>query len=416
MIPFSDHGISRTQICPNAANIIARLEKAGYQAYLVGGAIRDLLLGKQPKDFDVATNATPQQIEKLFNRCRRIGRRFQLVHVYFGRKFIEVSTFRAASEPARTHPDRITDNGVIVRDNVYGTAREDALRRDFSINALFYNLNDEAIIDYCDGYRDLQEKTLRTIGPAGRRFEEDPVRILRALRFQAKLGVSLSTDIIEAIESKSTDLKKIPPARLLDECLKIFHGGNAVQCWNLLQKFKLTGLLFPALENSLKIRPDHEQLILLSLENTDLRIREGKPLNPAFIMAVLLWPVLQARLKRHSGGKNRSQALQSCAPQIIRDQAAHVAITKRMAAIIIEIWLLQQRFKFRQGKRCLRLLQHPRFRAAYDFMCLRSKSGELDPGICRWWTDIQSVGPEQQKAMLMASSSTDAVKDFAFEN
>lgn len=376
--------------------MLYRLKTAGYEAHLVGGGVRDLLLGREPKDFDVATDASPEQVRQVFRNCRLIGRRFRLAHVHFGQEIIEVATFRAGQdvEDAGQHQN---DEGRLLRDNVYGTIEQDALRRDFTVNALYYNVADFSIIDYAGGVEDLKSGVLRLLGDPETRYREDPVRMLRAMRFAAKLGFRIAPETEQPIDALGALLADIPPARLFEEVLKMFLGGTAVGSFEKLRQYGLFAQLFPDTESCLA-RLDHEfplTLVLKGLENTDTRIREEKPVTPAFLFAVLLWePVRQRAEELQAGGTAPHQAIQQAAAEVLSRQLTRVALPRRFSTPMQEIWSLQPRFAHTRGKRPARLLTHPRFRAAYDFMLLRADSGEADPELAAWWTALQEGDSE----------------------
>ena len=398
IIPRSAHGISRANISPNALKVLYRLKAAGYQACLVGGGVRDLLLGREPKDFDVATDARPDEVRQLFRSCRLIGRRFRLAHVRFGREIIEVATFRAHHASAQDEEEGVTtEEGRILRDNVYGTIEEDAWRRDFTVNALYYDIADYSVLDYVGGMADLEAGVLRLIGDPEARYREDPVRMLRAARFAAKLGFRIHPESLTPIHELADLLLEIAPARLFDEVLKLFMGGEAVASYELLRQLGLFARLFPLTEAALAEEHDGfpKTLVTHALENTDTRIDQGKPVTPAFLFAALLWPPVSREAElRMADGESWTQALQAAAGRVLAAQQSHISVPRRFSLPMREIWLLQPRFEQRQGKRPLRLLAHPRFRAAYDFLLLRGQSGEVDAELCQWWTDIQEENPE----------------------
>ena len=367
----SDHNISRAQISDNALKVLYRLKNSGYQAYLVGGCVRDLLLGREPKDFDVVTDARPEQIKVIFRNCRLIGRRFRLAHIHFGREIIEVATFRGSD----TREDRIVENGRLLRDNSYGTLQEDVWRRDFSVNALYYSIHDFSVLDYVDGMRDHRTGTLRLIGDPEERYREDPVRMLRAVRFATKLGFSIHPDCAAPIRSLSPLLKEIPPARLYDETLKLFLSGYAVQAFELLRHHHLFGMLFPETEKCLSVEKEGFPLIFLAkaLENTDIRISQEKPVTPYFLMAAFFWEPVRIRSeKKLLDGVNEMVAIQEATSEVISQQTKHIAIPRRVGLCMREMWCMQPRFNNRNGHRPFRLLVHARFRAAYDFLLLRA--------------------------------------------
>ncbi len=376
--------------------MLYRLKSAGYEAHLVGGGVRDLLLGREPKDFDVATDASPEQVREVFRNCRLIGRRFRLAHVHFGREIIEVATFRAGQDEQPGDAQQ-TDEGMLLRDNVYGTIEQDALRRDFTVNALYYNIADFSIIDYAGGMQDLQDGVLRLLGDPETRYREDPVRMLRAARFAAKLGFRLDAETEAPIADLAPLLGDIPAARLFEEILKLFMGGTAVGGFERLRQFGLFAHLFPDTESSLA-QLDHEfplTLVTKGLENTDNRIREDKPVTPAFLFAVLLWePVRQRAEVLQAKGDAPYQAVMRAASEVVSRQIERVSLPRRFSTPMQEIWALQARFTNTKGKRPSRLMAHPRFRAAYDFLLLRAASGEADPELADWWTKFQEGNAE----------------------
>jgi poly(A) polymerase len=401
IIPRSEHPISRANISPNALKVLYRLKDAGYQAHLVGGGVRDLLLGREPKDFDIATDAHPDDVRSLFRNCRLIGRRFRLAHVMFGREIIEVATFRARQDPGDDSGEHhIDDEGRIVRDNVYGDIEGDAFRRDFTVNALYYNIADFTIIDYTGGVKDVEAGVLRLIGEPGTRYREDPVRMLRAVRFATKLGFRIEANTEKAIGELASLLGDIPPARLFDEMLKLFMGGSALANFEMLRHYDLFGQLFPFTEQSLSHEENHFPHTLIShgMTNTDTRIEEGKPVTPAFLFAVFLWhPVRDRAVQLEAQGQHPAQALQHAGSQIIAEQAGVMALPKRFSLPMREIWMLQLRLERKGGRRSMRVLGHPRFRAAYDFLLLRVKAGEVAGELGTWWTDFQEMHPEQRE-------------------
>jgi len=391
VITRSEHKISRANISPAAVKVLYGLRKAGYQAYLVGGGVRDLLLGREPKDFDVATDAHPEEIKQVFRSCRLIGRRFRLAHVRFGREIIEVATFRSMSFQQQGLAKQ-TENGMILRDNEYGSIEEDAARRDFTVNALYYNIADFSVVDYADGMADLQAGLLRLLGDPETRYREDPVRMLRAVRFSAKLGFSVEAATEKPIPSLGGLLRDVPAARMYEEVLKLFLGGVAVATFEKLRHYDLFAELFPLTDENLS-HQEHEfplTLVLKGLENTDRRLAVGKPVTPAFLFAVLLWePVRHRAEKLQAEGMQAYSAIQQAASEVMQKQVTYVAIPRRFSTPMREIWSMQSRFANTKGKRPGRLLSHPRFRAAYDFLLLRAESGEVDPAQGEWWTRFQ---------------------------
>lgn len=403
IIPRAEHNISRENISPNALKVLYRLKNAGFKAYMVGGGVRDLLLGWEPKDFDVVTDALPEQVRELFRNCRLIGRRFRLAHVHFGPEIIEVSTFRADSMVMNDEAE-ISASDRILRDNVYGSVDEDVWRRDFTVNALLYNIEDFSIVDYVGGMHDIAAGCLRLIGEPERRYREDPVRMLRAVRFVVKLGFSLHPATETPIRSLAHLLEDIPPARLFEEFLKLFLSGYAVQSFEALRHYGLFAWLFPQTEVSLAAQEGGfpHTFAIHALANTDQRMLEGKPVTPAFLIAALLWdPVRQQADAYVREGMNEHEALQLASDDVISRQVASMAMPRRFTRIAKEVWMLQSRLEAhagRQGKRVQRLLTHPRFRAAYDFLLLRAKAGESVNDIAEFWTEQQVAHPGLQAA------------------
>lgn len=389
--------------------MLYRLRESGYQAYLVGGGVRDLLLGREPKDFDIVTDAEPEQIRGVFRNCRLIGRRFRLAHVRFGRDVIEVATFRAAAPPDAA----AVDGGQIVSDNVYGSMDEDALRRDFSINALYYNIADFSLVDYANGLEDLREGRIRMLGDPEQRYREDPVRMLRAVRFAAKLGFVIEPATEAPIAHLAPLLADIPPARLFEELLKLFLYGGGLSCFEKLRHYGLFAQLFPDTDDCLALEEEAFPLTLVrrGLENTDRRVQEGKPVTPAFLFAVLLWePVRQRAAQLIAAGMERFAAYELAADEVLARQVSRVAIPRRFSAPMREIWLLQLRFNATGGKRPARLAAHPRFRAAYDFLVLRAAAGEADEALAEWWTQYQEGQPAATKAAPAAEDAAEPRK------
>ncbi len=399
IIPRSDHVISRNGISPNAVKVLYRLKNAGYQAFLVGGGVRDLLLGREPKDFDIATDAHPEDVRQLFRNCRLIGRRFRLAHVIFGREVIEVATFRACHEQEDEDDAMLTDAGRILRDNVYGTLEDDAWRRDFTVNALYYNIEDFSVVDYTGGMADLKAGLLRLIGDPEQRFREDAVRMLRAVRFAAKLGFRIEERCEAKMHELAPLLGEIPPARLYEEVLKLFLGGTGLESFEKLRHHGLFAQLFPLTEKALEREEQHFPLTLVTraLENTDARIAQDKPVTPAFLFAALLWEPMRQRWEQLQNEElSPLEAIQVAGNEIVSRQAQHISIPKRFTLPMREIWNLQVRLEQRQGKRPLRLLGHPRFRAGYDFLLLRCASGEAPEELGQWWTEFQKLNPDEQ--------------------
>ncbi len=388
VIARGDHDISRRQIDPNALKVLYRLSKAGFFACLVGGGIRDLLLGEEPKDFDIATDAEPDEVRALFRNCRLIGRRFRLAHVVFGRDVIEVATFRASHAVDDEDEDGVVhDDGRILRDNVFGTIEDDAFRRDFTINALYYDIDGFVLLDYTGAMDDLAARRLRLIGDPATRYREDPVRLLRAVRFAAKLGFDIDAKTAAPMAELGSLLCDIPPSRLFDEVLKLFQTGHAVTSLEHLRRHNLLQYLFPAADAALKAGDEpFTRLLRCALENTDRRIAVGKPVTPAFIYAVFLWPAL---LREASAlvdeGESTVMAFQRGASRAVDAQQDHTSLPKRFAGPMREIWILQPKLELYHGRRARRLLEHPRLRAAWDFLCLRRDAGEDVQHACDWW-------------------------------
>ncbi|WP_019590782.1 polynucleotide adenylyltransferase PcnB [Thioalkalivibrio sp. ALE20] len=411
-----EHGISRAAIDNNALKVLYRLRDAGYRACLVGGGVRDLLLGREPKDFDVATDATPEEVRGEFRNCRLIGRRFRLAHVLFGREVIEVATFRAPHDAGGDDDDddgdvALSDDGRILRDNRYGTIEQDALRRDFSINALYYDINDFSVLDYTGGVEDLREGVLRLIGDDPEtRLREDPVRMLRAVRFSAKLGLRIDPAVDEAMHRLAPLMQEVAPARLFDEVIKLFHSGEAVTCLDELERFGLFEAMFPSTAEAFDDPDDPEAglsqraFLVEALRNTDKRLAEDQGVHPAFLYAALMWaPLHWEATARIEEGEDPAPAWDQAMSQILEEQGETVTIPRRFALVIREIWEMQNRLETHSGARALKLLTHPRFRAGYDFYCLRAQVGEADEQICSWWTELQEKDEAGRKEMTGAS-------------
>lgn len=396
IVPRDQHSVSRQQVSSAALKVMKQLNDNGFEAYLVGGGVRDLLLGGHPKDFDVATDATPEQIKRLFRSARIIGRRFRIVHVRFGREVIEVTTFRGHHEAERS------EHGMVLRDNVYGSVQTDAVRRDFTVNALYYTLRGFEVHDYTGGMRDLEKRRLRMIGDPVTRYKEDPVRMLRAVRFAAKLGFTMDAATEAPLRELAPLLGNIPPARLFEEVLKLFMAGSATATFRLLREHGLAAQLFPGAEAVLA-SGDAVALALIEqcMCNTDKRIRAGKTVTPAFIFAAILWPAQQARQGELAESMPSGQAFAEAASQVVGEQLAHTAIPKRFLIPMREIWDMQHRLTLRGGQRAYRMMEHPRFRAAYDFVLLREDAGEPLDGLGNWWTAFQSAD-EQERERLIA--------------
>jgi poly(A) polymerase len=416
IVPRADHPVSRANISPGALKVLYRLREGGFQAFLVGGAVRDLLLGLSPKDFDIATDAHPEQVRKIFRNCRLIGRRFHLAHVRFGPEIIEVATFRAAhTEIDEDHGvdevgHRVLDeHGRILRDNLYGSIEEDVWRRDFTANALYYNIEDYSIWDYVGGVPDAQARVLRMIGDPETRYREDPVRMLRAARFAAKLGFTLHADTEAPLHKLAYLLDGVPPARLFDEAMKLLLAGSAGASCNLLARLGLLSHLMPDVVRAVNEAPDSPaaRLVQLGLASTDDRVREDKSVTPTFLFAVLLWPAILREAGAPRGPLPDDPAVLGAAcDEVIARQMRRIAVPKRFTLPMRDVVLMQPRFERRAGRRAARFLDHPRFRAAYDFLLLRVASGEVDPELAAWWTRLQQMQPTERIAEVESQPRT----------
>lgn len=403
VISRDQHCISRKNISDSALKVMSRLRSNGYQSYLVGGAVRDLLLGKHPKDFDVATDATPEAVHALFRNSRIIGRRFRIVHVRFGREIIEVTTFRGHHDSGDNNPSgahsRQSESGLLLRDNVFGTLEEDAVRRDLTVNALYYDSGKFEVFDQVGGLQDLENKRIHVIGDPAVRFREDPVRMLRVLRFAAKLEFNIEQGTADAIPQCAELLEDIPPARLFDEFLKLFLGGYAQKTLDNLMEYKLLERLFPGTCAHLGDKPQRPALIRAAMVNTDQRIQQGKHVTPAFILAALLWPVVSARSEKLvDGGDAPMVAMHKAGQQAVSQAVQRIAIPKRFSQPMREIWEFQLRLQRKQGRKAAELVDHRRFRAAYDFLLLREQAGEETHNLGPWWTHFQTLPFEERLA------------------
>ena len=401
------HGINHRDLSPGSLKVIEVLQHAGYEAYLVGGGIRDLLLGKHPKDFDVATSAKPIEVQKLFKRSRLVGRRFQIVHVRIGAEMIEVTTFRGSANNSKMR--RTNASGMLVRDNVFGSVEDDAVRRDFTMNALYYDPSNHQVLDYVGGYDDLEDGIVRVIGDPETRYREDPVRMLRAIRFTGKLGLSLENDTSEPIQRLTSLLRDVSASRLFDEILKLLQAGYGRVTFSHLMHHGLLKPLFPNTFDLLESSDNayYRLLIDLALRNTDARLAEGKSVTPAFLYAALHWPQVHHRWQELTAeGHGRTQSLTIASSETLDLNQQYIAIPKRFCATIREIWDLQVKLEKRHGRRPDSTLEHPRFRAGYDFLLLRERSGEIMAGLGEWWTNYQ-VSDESQKRELVASVKED---------
>lgn len=406
VIPRASHGISRKSISENALKVLYRLNQKGYEAYLVGGGVRDLLLGLEPKDYDIATNAKPEEVRKIFRNCRLIGRRFRLAHVFFGHDIIEVATFRGK---ANASPDTLSHSeaGVILRDNVYGSMEEDAWRRDFTINALYYNIADFSIVDYTGGFADIRSKKIRMIGDVSQRFNEDPVRMLRAIRLACKTGFVLPKHLRESIRSLKDLISHVASARLFEEMIKLFHSGTATMGYKMLKDFDLFHYLFPATHESFSSVSFADKFICRVFENTDKRIQEGNHVTPAFVIAAMLWGPICARVASYKKeGMRLFPAKFAAIDEVMHQQSQRLPIPKRIQQKVRDIWVLQIRFQKQQGRAAQKLIEDPAFRAAYDFLELRAKAGEPVDGLFSWWKDY--IESDQEARTLMEKKANQA--------
>ncbi len=406
VIPREEHNVSRRDISPNALRVLYRLREAGFGAYLVGGAVRDLLVGGHPKDFDVATDATPEQVKQLFRNCRLIGRRFRLAHVVFGREIIEVATFRSNADDGsgerETH-----EGGRVLRDNVFGTIEDDAVRRDFTVNALYYAIEDFSVRDYVGGFEDVQHRLMRLIGDPEKRYREDPVRMLRAVRLAAKLDFEIEAATAEPIPRMAPLLGEAAPARLFEECLKLFLTGHAVASFERLEHHGLLDVLLP--ESAIALRANRSgalrRMVIAGLRGTDARVANDEPVSPAFLFALLLWPAYcRALAQLQQGGMHAAEAERRAADRVTVHQLNMIALPRRFSLPMQEIWLLQSRFSQRQRKRVFRLLAHPRFRAAYDFLNLRLAASTEHADDVAFWREAQQQPGDVLAAQLDTQS------------
>jgi len=404
IIPRPDHNVSRAQISKNALKVMYRLRDAGYQAFLVGGGVRDLLLGREPKDFDIATDAHPEDVRRLFRNCRLIGRRFRLAHVYFGRDIVEVATFRSSEDELAPDDESLLlkdEEGRILRDNRYGEIGDDVWRRDFTANSLYYNIADFSIWDYTGGVEDIRAGVLRLIGEPEARYREDPVRLLRAVRFAAKLGFRIDSASEAPVRDLGFLLESVPPARLFDEVLKLFLGGHAVASYELLRHYGHFGHLFPAVDAMLdsEAGEPYRALLLEALQNTDRRVADDEPVTPVFLFCVLLWgPVRRRATYLEERGESPVQAMLLAADEAGDEQQRHVAIPRRITTPMKEMMVMQLRLQKTRGRRVLGMLGHPRFRAAYDLLCLRARIGDADPALAEFWTRLQALDEDARLA------------------
>ncbi len=418
----SEHPVSRQLLSANAKKVLYRLNKAGFDAYLVGGGVRDILLGLEPKDFDIATNATPEQIRDLFRNCRLIGRRFRLAHILFGRDIIEVATFRghhdkesankntAEKSSPKAVQSKQSEQGMLLRDNIYGSIEEDAERRDFTINALYYSIKDFNIYDFANGVEDVNNKIIRLIGDPETRYREDPVRMLRAVRFATKLDMTMSEETQAPISELAPLLANIPPARMFEEFNKLFMSGKAVANYYMLREFGLFNYFFPRLNQLLQSEQSQqiEQFILLAMQNTDNRVLNNQRVTPAFLLAAMLWHPLQQQLAQLNSEANLTpqDAFFTALHEVSSEQQRSIAIPKRFQTVMKDIWILQDRLVRRDGKRAYKAFEHPKFRAGYDFLLLRSEiEPEKHADLAKWWTNFQQASYDTQQLMIKAITS-----------
>ena len=465
VIPRSEHPVSRSNISPNALRVLYRLKEAGFQAFLVGGCVRDIILGRHPKDFDVATDALPDEVRRLFRNCRLVGRRFRLAHIVYGREVIEVATFRAASAPppseepvpsreedeaelladelasgdddpleattpldvtqplevpdfnhsgrgsggdARGAKHRVQDDhGRLLRDNMYGSIDEDVWRRDFTVNALYYNIADFSIWDYVGGLADIQARRLRLIGDVETRYREDPVRMLRAARFEAKLGFEIDAASARPIAQLQGLLASVPPARLFDETAKLFLTGHGADSYRVLRERGLFAALFPAVDRYIEQHPGSlvEELLVQGLRNTDRRVEDDKPVTPTFLFSLLLYGPIATLIEALPPERwHEPQTILDACDHALREAQQRVSIPRRIALGVREMYALQPRLEGPRGRRALRLLEQPRFRAAYDLLTLRAALGLADPGTAQWWTTLQAAAPAEREQMVEAAA------------
>jgi len=404
IISRSEHHISRKNIDPRAIKVLYRLKSCGYDAYLVGGCVRDLLLGHSPKDFDIVTNAKPEEIKKIFRNCRLIGRRFRLAHIIFGKnEFIEVATFRSHYADDNNQ-DNLTQHGLVIRDNVYGTIEEDAWRRDFTINALYYNIADFSIVDFMEGVKDLHNKQLRIIGQAKKRYQEDPVRMIRAIRIASKLNMEITPDTAAPIKKMVELLYQISSSRLFDEVIKLFHTGHASQAFPALRKYDLFAILFPDTEAYLTSEEGGHFINMLekAFVETDLRVNLDKSVSPAFLFALLLWPAIEREINHLQKTKNipPMTALAQAVRTVLHNQNKITAIPRRLSASIHEIWYLQYRLIKKQEKTIYRCLNNSRFRAGFDLLALRALvTPDLQDSV-DWWALFQTSNSKQREQLI----------------
>jgi poly(A) polymerase len=401
-----EHGIDPQLVSSNAIRVTSSLQEAGFEAFVVGGAVRDLLLGVKPKDFDIATNATPEQVKKLFRRAFIIGRRFQIVHVMFGQDLLEVTTFRGAGSAAAPKDE----HGRVLRDNTFGLQHEDALRRDFTINAMYYNPATQQVLDYHGGIADIRAKTLRIIGQPEARYREDPVRMLRVVRFAARLTFTIEPNTAAPIAIMAPLINNVPAARVFDEMLKLLMSGHALACLQQLRKEGLHHGLLPLLDVVLE-QPLGAKFVTLALASTDARVAAGKPVSPGFLFAALLWhQVLEKWTAYRAAGEFPIPALHLAADDVLETQTEKLALQRKIGSDMRDIWAMQPRFERRTGKLPYRLLENERFRAGYDFLLLRCASGEIEAEIGEWWTAFYDADVDSRETLMTTASLVPAAR------
>jgi poly(A) polymerase len=397
VLSAKEHGIDPELVSNNAIRVTQTLQDNGFKAFIVGGAVRDLLLGVKPKDFDVATNATPEQVKRLFRRAFIIGRRFQIVHVMFGQDLIEVTTFRGAAK----HEAPKDEHGRVLRDNTFGEQHEDAVRRDFTINAMYYDPASQTVLDYHGGIADIRKKTLRIIGVPELRYREDPIRMLRVVRFAAKLKFTIDADTRAPIKVMAALINNVPSARVFDEMLKLLMSGHAMACLQQLRKEGLHHGLMPLLDVVLE-QPLGERFVTLALDNTDERVQQGKTVSPGFLFASLLWHQVLEKWEAYKvSGELPIPALHLAADDVLNTQTDALALQRKIGTDMRDIWAMQPRFEKRVGKAPYKLLENNRLRAGYDFLLLRCASGEIDAELGEWWTDFIN-GDEEDRVRLLS--------------
>jgi len=405
-------------LSPNAVKVLYRLNKAGFDAYLVGGGVRDILLGLKPKDFDIATNATPDEIKALFRNCRLIGRRFRLAHIVFGREIIEVATFRghhaSATEKDKNckKTSKQSEDGMLLRDNIYGSIDEDAERRDFTINSLYYSARSFKVYDFANGVQDVQDKVIRLIGDPETRYREDPVRMLRAIRFATKLDMKICDETKAPIQALAPLMANIPAARMFEEFLKMFISGKATANFEQLRHYNLFGYFFPAVEQALNNKSNEylAAFINLAMANTDKRINNEQRVTPAFLFAAMLWYPLQGHIRQINASRQLApqDAFFAALSEVMPEQQRSIAIPKRFQGVMKDIWILQEKLVRREGQRAFKTFENPKFRAAYDFLLLRAEieNDEKLTELAKWWTDFQDVSDDARIQMVKAVRST----------